>query len=774
MGLGKTYICTMLAKILKKGKKLIICPPVLKANWENALLDFDVSAKVESAGKLEHLLEEGVDQYKYIIIDEAHKFRNDVTNSYEMLHKICHGKKVILVSATPINNYSSDIENQLSLFQSKHDSTIVGVKDLEGFFRNLRAKEKGYKKGTPEFLEQQRKNSEEIRDKILRHVMIRRTRGEIRDYYDDDMKKQGLFFPKLGSPIPIEYTFDEVTDTVFKETVGIIKSFRYSRYKPLTYLLEPTPEIYKMLTAQHNMGGFMKGVLVKRLESSFHAFKLTLGRFRESYEKFIAMYEKGDVWISKKLNVFDLLDNEEMDKLIEAEKNEDAMHFHKDDFNEKFLKDLKWDLNKLKYLENIWEDITNDPKLNEFIEQLKEDKRFFNNKKIIFTESRETAEYLGEKLEAVFGDRVVVYSGSSSKHLKVQIENSFNPKYKHNNKDLFDILITTDVLAEGVNLHRANALVNYDLPWNPTRIMQRVGRINRVGTEHEEIFVFNFFPTAQSSQHMPLKERILEKLQAFHDTLGEDYKYLSDDEEVTSQGLFDALNQNLDDDDDGANPELAYLALIRKIRDENEELFEVIKRLPKKAKTGRNSSLIEKEGTLSFIKKGALKTFFMSDNDGNSNQLAFLDAVKYLECEPDEAKVSIGEKYYNHYENNNDAFDDYLLEDEVITSKTKITNSSNDKTIIKTLKALKKVPTFTDDQEQKMDQIISLFEEGVIPAATSKKIAKEMKLVSDPIQIFKTIDDYIDDTYLVTKKVTGSKVDGEKQVILSCYMKASK
>lgn len=773
VGLGKTYICTMLAKILKKGKKLVICPPVLIENWQRALEDFDVAARVESAGKLEKLLDEGVEQYKYIIIDEAHRFRNDVTNSYEMLHKICHGKKVILVSATPINNYSRDIENQLSLFQSKHDSTIVGVKDLEGFFRSLRSKESVFEKGTPEFIEQQRKNSEEIRDKILRHIMIRRTRGEIRDYYADDMEKQGLFFPKLGSPIPIEYTFDEITDSIFKETVGIIKTFRYSRYKPLTYLIKPTPELNTMMAAQHNMGGFMKSILVKRLESSFYAFKLTLGRFRESYEKFISMYEKGDIWISKKLNVFDLLENDNLEKLIEAEKNEDAMHFKKADFNENFLKDLKWDLNKLRYLENIWEDVTTDPKLEEFIVQLNSDNRFANNKKIIFTESRETAEYLGDNLKEVFGERVVVYSGSSSQHLKLQIEDSFNPKYKHKNKDRYDILITTDILAEGVNLHRANALVNYDLPWNPTRIMQRVGRINRVGTEHDEIYVYNFFPTAQSSQHMPLKERILEKLQAFHDTLGEDYKYLSDDEEVTSQGLFDALNQDLDVDDEGSNPELAYLAHIRKIRDEDSELFETIKKLPKKAKTGRLSDKVKDDSTISFIRKGALKTFFIADGV-NTKQISFLEAVKFLECESDEKKISIGESFYNHYEKNNISFDETLLESEVITSKTKTTNSSNDKAIIKMLKALRKVPTFTDDQEEIINKMINLFEEGSIPGATSKKIVKEIKKYSEPIQIFKTIEDHIDDTYFENKKYSKGNIDGEKQVILSCFMKESK
>lgn len=102
-------------------------------------------------------------------------------------------------------------------------------------------------------------------------------------------------------------------------------------------------------------------------------------------------------------------------------------------------------------------------------------------------------------------------------------------------------MITTDVLAEGINLHRANVLVNYDLPWNPTRIMLRVGRINRVGSEFGRIFVYNFFPTVQTKEHMPFEERILEKLQAFHDTLGEDIKYLSEDEETKHMTFMEAI-----------------------------------------------------------------------------------------------------------------------------------------------------------------------------------------------------------------------------------------
>ena len=236
VGLGKTYICAMLAKSLMKGRKLVICPPVLVDYWKDVLLEFDVAAEVESLGKLESILEKGVDRYKYVFIDEAHRFRNQGTEGFSNLHKICYGKKVVLISATPINNYSSDIENQIYLFQPKHNSNIIGVKNLENFFRDLRSKEKKFTKGSQMYLDQVRANSEEIRDKILRHIMIRRTRSEIMEYYADDLKKQGLTFPKLGTPEPIAYVFDEDTNTVFNETVEVIKNFKYSRDKPLGYV----------------------------------------------------------------------------------------------------------------------------------------------------------------------------------------------------------------------------------------------------------------------------------------------------------------------------------------------------------------------------------------------------------------------------------------------------------------------------------------------------------------------------------------------------------
>ena len=593
------------------------------------------------------------------------------------------------------------------------------------------------------------------------------------EYYKDDLEKQGLSFPKLGSPIPIAYEFDDDTNIVFNETVDVIKNFKYSRYKPLTYLKD-TKKYATLLAAQHNMGGFMKSILVKRLESSFFAFKNTLARFQQSYEKFLEMYDAGEVYISKKVDVYDLLDSGDDDKLMKLVEEETVMHFKSTDFTEQFIKDLKWDLAKLKYLSDMWTNISFDPKLEQFKKELNENKKLVGNKKIIFTESKETAEYLERELRPIFGDRVISYTGSSTMILKAAIEDSFNPKQKDRDNDQFDVLVTTDVLAEGINLHRANALINYDLPWNPTRIMQRVGRINRVGTEYTEIFVFNFFPTAQSSKHLQLKDRIMEKLQAFHDTLGEDFKYLSDEEQVSSQKLFQDLNADLNADEESSNPELAYLAIIRQIRDNDVNLFDKIKKLPKKAKTGRNSDKVKEDSTISFIRKGFIKSFFIT-GETETRQISFMDAVSYLKCEPDEPKLSVGKKYFEHYDSNNDAFDESLTVEEVITTSRPAV-AANDQKMIRYLRALlQTIRTFTDDEEEKIKRMIEIWENGDVPSNDTKNILKSIKNVADGVEAYHKIVSQVDDKYFAGRKQVASRAEGEeKQVILSCYMKGAK
>lgn len=769
VGLGKTYICAMLANSFNRNTyKLIICPPVLVDYWRSVLQEFDVARyDVESLGKLDKIIAKGVDKYSYVFVDEAHRFRNSDTESFTQLHQICRGKKVILISATPINNYTSDIENQLYLFQSKQSGTINGIKNIEGFFRALNGKLKKFEKGSPEYMAQLRENSEVIRDKLLREVMIRRTRSEIEEYYADDLKKQGLKFPKVGSPEKIIYTFDDETNDAFNETIATIKNFKYTRYTPLLYLKDKK-KYATMLAAQRNMGGFMKGILVKRLESSFHAFRMTLSRFIDSYEKFIAMAETGKVYISKKVNVYDLLDDGNTEKLMYLIEQQDVMEFKTEEFDARFMRDLRQDLTELKYMQDLWSRINDDPKLDEFKRNLTKNRIMRGKKIIVFTESKETAEYLCENLRDIYGDSVIFFSGQSSQALKAEIEDSFNPKNEDKNNDKYDLLITTDVLAEGVNLHRANVLVNYDLPWNPTRIMQRVGRINRVGTAYDRIYVFNFFPTAQSEKQLPMEERILEKLQAFHDTLGEDYKYLSDEEVVSPKKLFSDLNKDIDDDEESTNPELGYLAIIRQIRDNDPTLFSQIKRLPKKAKAGKISEVAEENSTIGFIRKGALKTFFQTN--GETKQLSFMEAIKQIEAEPDEKKVGIGSDFYDQFDKNSDAFDEMLTTEETVTTE-KVMVAGNDAKIIRLLKAMKNEPKLTDDQEEKIDILIKRWEDGEIPSRISKDVVKKSKVVSDVLELYYEILKLVPESYFEEKNTLQNKVDSEKQVILSCYIR---
>ena len=770
VGLGKTYICAMLANSFNRNAyKLIVCPPVLVDYWRSVLQEFDVArCDVESLGKLDKIIARGTDKYSYVFVDEAHRFRNSGTEAFTELHQICRDKKVILISATPINNYTSDVENQIYLFQAKQSGTINGIKNIEGFFRGLNAKLAKKPKGSAAYMEQLRENSEIIRDKLIREVMIRRTRSEIQQYYADDLAKQGLSFPKAGSPEKIIYSFDEETDDAFSQTINIIKDFKYARYTPLLYLKDKK-KYATMLAAQRNMGGFMKGILVKRLESSFYAFRKTLERFIESYEKFIEMSKTGKIYISKKVNVYDLLDDGNTQKLMYLIEQQDVMEFETKEFSSQFFRDLQADLAQLKSMQFIWSLIGNDPKLNEFKRNLTTNPLMKGKKAIVFTESTETAQYLYEELKEIYGERIIYFSGQSSAALKVEIEDSFNPKFKNKNNDKYDLLITTDVLAEGINLHRANVLVNYDLPWNPTRIMQRVGRINRVGTEYDRIYVFNFFPTAQSKKQMPLEERILEKLQAFHDTLGEDFKYLSDDEEVSSKKLFSDLTSDLDGEEESTNPELAYLAIIRQIRDNDPKLFSMIKRLPKKAKAGKASEKVSEDSTVTFIRQGALKTFFIS-SEAETKHLSFMQAIDLIKAEPDDAKVSVSSKFYEHFDSNSTAFDQMLVaEEEVSTEKVMV--AGNDAKIIRLLKAMKTEPRLTDDQEQKIEKLIMLWENGEIPAKVSKDVMKKSKVVGDVLELYYEILKLVPPTYFEERKSQKTQVDGEKQIVLSCYLK---
>ncbi|MCC2706063.1 helicase-related protein [Intestinibacter bartlettii] len=771
VGLGKTYIAAMLAKRLR-GRKLVICPPVLIDNWEKVLWEFDVSAKIKSLGKLDSILQMNRDSYDYVFIDEAHRFRNDDNDTYTKLHEICNGKKVVLISATPQNNRLSDIENQIYLFQNKNNSNIIpNRKDLEGFFSTQKHKLKKYDLGTDEYMEASKEVAAEVRDKVLNHIMVRRTRKEIIKYYKNDLEKQGLSFPNLNTPKKIVYEFDDELDKIFNMTLDVIKTLTYSRYKALTYLKVVEPRYKSLLVGQRNMGGFMKGILLKRLESSFYAFRKTLNRFVESYEAFIDMYNSGTIYISKKYNIYDLMNNGEEDKLALIVEKQDAFKFESDMFTKEFIDDLEFDLANLKRVKRMWEPVKYDPKLEKFLDDLKTNKLLKTNKILIFSESKETAEYLAENINKTFNNQAILFTGDSSNRLRAEIENNFNPDItEQEQKNDYRILVTTDVLAEGISLHRANIIVNYDLPWNPTRIMQRVGRINRVGTKFNDIYVFNFFPSSQVSENMTLEENISSKIQAFHDTLGEDFKYLSENEDVDTYGIFgkalyDKLNSDkvLEEEDFEEDISLKYLNMIRDIRDNNEELFMKVKNYPKKI---RSAKYLDNNGTITFFRKGKIKRFFIT-NEEMTSELKFIEAIRYFECNENEKKAPISKFYYENLKRNKEGLVISFQEDKIDISPNRKSGKNHNKELLKYLKAINNYSKFTEFENQRIDKLMCLFEDGVVPKNKLKEIVKMIKGVTNPVEILNTIWDMIPSSYIENNTQNDDIEEYNTEVVLS-------
>lgn len=352
VGLGKTYISALLAKQLDGGK-LVLCPPPLQDYWEETLRDFGVRKfKVESLGKIDQIVETNLDKYQYIFIDEAHRFRNQKTQTYAQLAEICAGKKVVLVTATPFNNDIDDLLSQLKLFQIAKKSLIPGVSDLDRYFKKCKRRLQVNEKGSPEYLSELSKVSSEIREDILKYVMVRRTRHEIVQYFHKDMREQGLSFPEIHAPHTLTYLLGDQLEAKFENTIELLKGFSYTRYIPLLFLkrrLTPLEE-----QQQKNVRAFMKILLVKRLESSFYAFKNTVARFVNSYDRYIKMFDTGKVYISKKVNVFDYLDSDREEELLKLVENEDVLGIDSGDFLDGYRELLEKDLSIIRQINSLW------------------------------------------------------------------------------------------------------------------------------------------------------------------------------------------------------------------------------------------------------------------------------------------------------------------------------------------------------------------------------------------------------------------------------------
>ncbi len=781
VGLGKTYISAMLAQQLE-GRSLVLAPPVLldkdnPGSWTNVFFDFKVPAEFESIGKLDSVIKRGTDKYENVFIDEAHRFRSESNETYEKLAQICRGKRVILVTATPLNNTPKDILSQIKLFQKARNSTIPAVRDLESFFNNLEKKLKKLdrKKDYEKYMKTIKDNASEIREKVLKHIMVRRTRNEILKYFGDDLKKQRVRFPDVESPVSVFYELDKNEDRIFMQTIELIANkFKYARYTPMLYYTGGVTQPEEL--AQKNMGKFMKILLVKRLESSFYAFENSLKRFIKSYENFISEYEQGNVYVSKKYTskIFEFLedDNEEaVQKLVEEDK---AEHYKSEDFRPGFRKDLESDLTVLKEISNLWDSITRDPKLLKFVDILKSEKVLKDNKVIIFTESKETAQYLDKNLSKHFPDEVLSFTGGSGAPTREKVIENFDAKSRFP-KDDHRILVTTEVLAEGVNLHRSNVVINYDIPWNPTRIMQRVGRINRVDTKFDKIYSYNFFPTVQANDQIKLREAAEMKIRSFIEMLGVDARLLTEGEEIKSHELYTRLTakETITGENEEEDSELKYLYVIREIRDKEEDLFVKIKRLPKKARTAKRTDR-SSDALLTYFRKGKLHKFFITD-EVETSELDFFAAAKLMEADKNTNKEKLDDKLHDYLERNKKEFEFSTTEESEEVSRRGGRDSAT--FVVRILRAneIKNFKGYTDEDELYIEKVIELLTEGGIPKQTSKVLKQEIdKALTEeinPIKVLTLLKSNIPSEFFrKMHSENAAQTDGPREVILSEYL----
>lgn len=690
VGLGKTVVAAMIAKrfLIANGslntKILVVYPPALEKNWKNTfrLFGIDRHTKFITNGRLEKIVNGddlnywAKEDYDLILVDEAHRYRNHTSTMFGNLQRICkaprngeglvHGtkKKVMLISATPLNNRPQDLYYQLLLFQDARRSTLP-VTNLQSFFGPIIREYREIMQADTPNIERIRELYGVIREIIISQITVRRTRRDLKNYpkYIDDLKAQGIEFPEIAAPKPKLYELNSKLSKLFYHTVFYLTDtdkINYYRYQAIAYLKPELREnqYEQAVLVSQSLAGIMKTLMIKRLESSFKAFKISLQNLSTATSRMIEMFDKGKVLIAPDLRVNDLMEKgfsiEDLEAMIMEMNIENPRNnvFTPEDFDSTFIDGLRKDNSLLKELIKEWANIEEDPKLDAFFKVLNDE--LLNSsinptgQLVIFTESTDTANYLQEKVEEHLKTKVLNISSDNRSKLFETIQENFDANYIGERKSDFKILITTDVLAEGVNLHRCNVIVNYDTPWNATRLMQRIGRVNRIGSVAGVIYNYNFYPSQQGDDEIKLYSNALVKLQGFHTAFGEDAQIYTH-EEMLEQ--FELFKEGLKDDED---KRLQYLRFIREFKDNNPKEFKRIKQFPMKARTARKLENVIKENTeqstVVFLKSPYKMEFYQVDKDTKVNALSFLEAAQYFEANTTEPGFDLPQQHYTQVE----------------------------------------------------------------------------------------------------------------------------
>lgn len=684
VGLGKTVIATMIAKkfLIENGrdktKILVVYPPAVEQNWKATFKDFGIDkyAKFVTNGSLSKVLDEenynywNADEYDLILVDEAHKFRSHTTSAFEQLQEICkmprieqgnipgYKKKVMLISATPMNNTPADIYNEIQLFQDPRRCTIDGVANLTAFFSPLIKEFQQLRKDSNFDVTQFKKLAEHVRDRVIKPLTVRRTRTDIESVarYNKDVNG----FPKVERPNASSYELNEHLADLFESAMQTLdKELTYARYQAIAYL---KPEVSNGLydnaeLISRSLAGIRKNGLVKRLESSFYAFQVSLSNFRQANQNMLDMFNRDKVFIAPDLDINNLLESGYTDEEIEeklnakAEDNPKNSVFKAEDFKPEFIEMLQGDQETLEKMCKAWEKITDadDSKFAKFKELLKhelfKEDRNPEQKLVVFSESVDTVKYLERRINRK--DVLVISADNRSKLFKTIREN-FDANYKTKLND-YNIILTTDVLAEGVNLHRANVIVNYDTPWNSTRLMQRIGRVNRIGSASKHIYNYVFYPSREGNREINLNQIALSKIQTFHSTFGEDNQIYSQ-QEILDRDLTKLFDEGMKKQKEEANQELPFYEELRTLYKTNRREYNRIEKLSLRSRTGREKRTVEgvtlSGDTLVFLKTNYRKVFFLVSE--TAKELSVLDALKYFKASKEEQPVERIEQHHKH------------------------------------------------------------------------------------------------------------------------------
>jgi len=733
VGLGKTMIATLIAKKFffyngfpeHRSHTLIVVPPAVEDSWrETAKEQFRLdNCDIITNGSLHKV--KRPEKYDLIIVDEAHKFRNDTAEAFDELQRICKSptqhflpdgsrasKRVILVSATPLNNRPDDIRNLISLFQDLKDSTLDGVSNLQHFFAKCQKDYlEAHRQSDPEEARKRVKVIyERIRTKVISAVTVRRTRNDLMEHddYKLDLEAQGIIFPKIEPPRKILYQLPPALEDLYDRTMHLLsrtdgEGLTYNRYRAIGFLKEEKKRKYQnadRISAQ--LATIMRTLLVKRLDSSFYAFKESLRRFRDATGVMRDMFARSTIYIAPNLNVTEYLlegrEEELIAKIAERQPTDPTIEIcSPSDFQDGFTEGLESDWQRLNDLYTEWKRVEDDPKLNEFLLHLKDG--FFDprlnrqGKLIVFSESKETTGYLLGKLAQAGYTRILTVSSENRAERMPLVRANFDASFKEQAND-YDILISTEVLAEGVNLHRANIIVNYDTPWNSTRLMQRVGRVNRIGSVAPKIYIYNFYPTAKVDDDINLKKKAIMKLQAFHTALGEDSQIYSETEEVDNFGLFERSPEEEERDQ-----RLSLLMELRRFRQQNPEEFRRIKGLPLRARVGRADA--QRAGsTVTFIRSQRRDAFYLAKPDGCVEEISLLEAAdEFRAPDPKEKPIPLHAEHHNHINSALNRFKEAVVADALQAETVDAKQGPNEQRALRYLDGFSSLP-FVNEEER--------------------------------------------------------------------------